>query len=151
MYKHEASAISTFNTYNACFGHVRIHMFGSLAPSCEYAYLVTCSYRLTRWPTAIWISTVAAELWAPHFVKRGMATHGCLSNIKTDRRQQIESNYSFPLLIYWASGGYAQPPTICCKRFSGPLRPLSQGGPRVSGARRYWWFYRASLLAERHI
>ena len=73
------------------FDIVHIDLVGPLPPSEGFTYLLTCMDRFTRWPEAIPISAITAEVVAQAFVTGWIARFGIPSTIITDCGQQFES------------------------------------------------------------
>eukprot|EP00794_Sanderia_malayensis_P019753 gene19753-biopygen16402 len=89
--RHIAAPLGTFSSPDARFDHVHIDIVGPLPPSRGFKYLLTCIARFTRWPEAIPIADISADIVAHAFVTRWISVFGIPSTITTDRGSQFES------------------------------------------------------------
>lgn len=92
--RHVFSAIGQFAEVSNRFSKVNIDIVGPLPPCGEFRYLLTCIDRFTRWPEAIPIVDMTAELfegWISRF--------GIPNEIVTDQGRQFESELFKDLFI----------------------------------------------------
>ena len=101
--RHTITPLSSFPTPDARFDTVHIDLVGPLPPSRGYTYLLTCVGRFTRWPEALPLSSITAEVVAQVFISGWIARFGVPSTIVTDRGRQFESNLWHALMTLLGS------------------------------------------------
>ena len=91
IHHHTTAQLGTFNTPDARFDHMHIDLVRPLPTSQDCTYLLTCIDRFTRWPEAILIPNITADIVAQAFVSGWILRFGVPSTVTTDQGQQFES------------------------------------------------------------
>lgn len=74
------------------FEHIHIDIVGPLRLSNDYRYCVTVIDRCTKWPEAIPVREITAEIVAKALYDNWIARFGCPLRISTDQGRQFESS-----------------------------------------------------------
>lgn len=73
------------------FEHIHVDIVGPLRLSKDYRYCVTIIDRLTKWPEAVPVQEITAEVVAKAIYENWIARFGCPLRISTDQGRQFES------------------------------------------------------------
>lgn len=97
VHRHVITPLSAFPPSQR-FEHIHIDIVGPLRLSNEYRYCVTIIDRCTKWPEAIPVQDITAEVVAKALYDNWIARFGCPLRISTDQGRQFESQL-FNVLI----------------------------------------------------
>ena len=89
--RHNTPVFGMFTEPTERFDHVHIDIVGPLPYANGFRYLLTCVDRFTRWPEAIPIVDIRAEMVADAFFSGWIARYGTPATITTDRGAHLES------------------------------------------------------------
>lgn len=89
--KHNSAIIGSFPNASR-LEHVHMDIVGPLTISGNNRYILTMIDRATRWPEAVPVPEITADVVARAFVDNWVARYGCPAVITTDRGPQFESN-----------------------------------------------------------
>ena len=92
--------IGEFEVPNKRFDHVHLDIV-HLPSSNGFSYLLTAVDRFTRWPVAIPLRNITAEIVADSFAHGWVAAYGVPSTVTTDRGSQFGSEIFTQLLATW--------------------------------------------------
>lgn len=89
--RHNVTPLGTFPASDR-FEHVHIDIVGPLRLSRDYRYCVTMIDRFTKWPEAVPVREITAEVVAKALYENWIARFGCPLRISTDQGRQFESS-----------------------------------------------------------
>jgi hypothetical protein len=89
--RHTRAPVGTFRDPDARFTHVHIDIVGPLPYAEGKQYLLTMIDRFSRWPEAITIPDITAEICAKAFCENWICSFGVPTYMTTDRGTQFES------------------------------------------------------------
>ena len=92
MHKHIRAPLGTFSTPDARFSYIHIVIVEPWPVSRGFKYLLTCIYRVTRWPEAIPLDDISAESVAQALISGRISRYGVPTPITSDRDRQFESH-----------------------------------------------------------
>ena len=92
VHHHTKTPVSVIPMPDAPFQHVHVDLVGPLPPSQGYTYLLTIIDRYTRWPEAIPLSSISADVCSKQFLLHWVARYGIPLAITSDRGRQFTSN-----------------------------------------------------------
>lgn len=90
VHRHVVTPLTTFPPSQR-FEHIHIDIVGPLRISNDYRYVVTIIDRCTKWPEAIPVQEITAEVVAKALYENWIARFGCPLRISTDQGRQFES------------------------------------------------------------
>ncbi|VDK77361.1 unnamed protein product [Dibothriocephalus latus] len=95
VWQHSKAHGGKFSGPGPRFNHIHLDVLGTLLLPIKCSYLLTCVYRSTRWPEAIFLPNVEA------FLRPWVAVSEAPSTITTDRGAQFECDLfqSLPFVL----------------------------------------------------
>lgn len=91
IHRHVRAPLGNIPQPDERFRHVHIDLVGPWPCSRGCTYILTCIDRFTRWPEAIPLESITAEVVAHAFVTHWVSRYGVPSRLSTDRGRQFES------------------------------------------------------------
>lgn len=89
--RHVVTPLTTFPPSQR-FEHIHIDIVGPLRPSNDNRYCITIIDRSTKWPEAIPVQDITADIVAKVLYEHWIARFGCPLRISTDQGRQFESS-----------------------------------------------------------
>lgn len=100
VHRHTSSDYGVYQPVER-FQHIHVDIVGPLPPSrYGHRYLLTIIDRKTRWPEAIPLRDITAEIVAKEIYDRWIARFGCPATLTSDQGRQFESQLFLSLTKY---------------------------------------------------
>lgn len=88
--RHTKTQLEPFLPPRTRFDRIHVDIVGSLPPSHDLKYILTCVDRFTRWPEAVPLPDISAQTVVPAFAYASVARFGCPTTATTDRGRQFQ-------------------------------------------------------------